>query len=99
MALPEYTYQLIQWNAFVGEYEVPFNQRGFFEKTTMDLWGIKWDVFMNRSVCDDVFVFEANLGVISTIPSDMACNDQNALLFLAGCGENDCATNVDCQEA
>ena len=54
---------------------------------------------MNRSVCDDVFVFEANLGVISTIPSDMACNDQNALLFLAGCGENDCATNVDCQEA
>ena len=99
LALPEYTYQLIQWNAFVGEYEVPFNQRGFFEKTTMDLWGIKWDVFMNRSVCDDVFVFEANLGVISTIPSDMACNDQNALLFLAGCGENDCATNVDCQEA
>ena len=99
LAIPEYTYQLIQWNAFVGKYEMPFGQRGFFEKTTIDLWGIKWDTFMTRDVCVDTFVFEANLGVICTIPEDMACNDQKALMFLAGCGDNDCATNVDCQNA
>lgn len=99
LGIPQYTYQLIQWNAFVGDYEVPFNQRGFFEKTTMDLWGIKWDVFMNRDICDDVFVFEANLGVICTIPEDMACDDQKALMFLAGCGTSDCATLADCKNA
>ena len=99
LAIPEYTYQLIQWNAFEGEYEVPYNTRGHFEKTTMDLWGIKWDVFMNRTVCDDVYQFEANLGVICTVPEDMACNDQKALLFLAGCGDTDCASIEDCQNA
>ena len=99
LAIPQGQYQLINWNAFVDEYEVPFGQRGFFEKTTMDLWGIKWDVFMNRDTCNDVFVFESNFGVIQTSPDDLACNDSNALLFLAGCGETDCNTFIDCQNA
>lgn len=99
LAIPTETYQLIQWNAFVGAYEVPFGTRGFFEHTTMDLWGLKWDVQMSREQCLDVFKFEANLGVINNVPSDLGCYDQNALMFLAGCNQNDCSTLIDCQNA
>lgn len=99
LAVPQGQYQVINWNAFVDEYEVPFGQRGFFEKTTMDLWGMKWDVFMSRDTCNDVFVFESNFGVIQTAPDDLACLDQNALMFIAGCGDVDCASLQDCVEA
>jgi len=100
IAIPEGTYQLITWNANVGKYEELFAQSGYrWEKSTVDMWGFTWDVYIQRTVCSDIYTFELNYGLIKWIADAAVCSDRSALSFVEGCGVEDCSTLADAVSA
>lgn len=93
LGIPFGAYQVFEWFSYVGRFEKLFGQNGLpFEQKTMPLFGMKWDVNMERTKCDDIFEFTKTLGVY-TQPL-VACEDNLALNFLALCGAPNCTSNA-----
>lgn len=91
LGVPYGSYQLIEYFNYDSEgSRVKYGTRGFFEKTTIDAFGWKWDVHMERNKCIDIFEFKKQIGLYSQ--PVIACADNLALNFLGGCGTADCTS-------